>query len=117
MNIPPPANSAPPALDIDAEDLRVVRAILRRWVPGLRVVAYGSRTRGRARKFSDLDLAVVAEQPVGVRTMALLADDFTRSNLPMRVDLAEWRDFSADFRAAVAADCVAVQNEQSPGGS
>ena len=96
-------------LDLSAEDLRVAREILRRRIPGVRVVAYGSRTRGRARKFSDLDLAVVSESPVDGKTLAMLADDFTRSDLPMRADISEWRTFSENFRRSIAADCVVVQ--------
>ena len=98
-----------PKVELSAEDLRAVRAILRRWVPGLRVVAYGSRARGGARKFSDLDLAVVAPRPVDGKTLALLAADFTDSDLPMRVDIGEWRRFSAAFRRAVSGDCVVIQ--------
>lgn len=103
---------APAALDIAAEDFQIVCGILRSRIPELRVVAYGSRARGRARPFSDLDLAVVSDHPVEGKTMALLANDFTQSNLPMRVDISEWRDFSASFRRAIADDCVVIQNSQ-----
>ena len=96
-------------LDIGAGDLRIVRAILRRHVPGRRVVAYGSRARGGARKFSDLDIAVVSDRPVDGRTMTRMSHAFTDSDLPMRVDVSEWRRFSDDFRRAVAGDCVTVQ--------
>ena len=113
MTISGMADVVPPSLEMTAEDFEIVRAILRCRIPDMRVVAYGSRVRGRARRFSDLDLAVVSERPVDGKTMALLADDFTRSNLPMRVDLAEWRDFSADFRRVIADDCVAVQDGKS----
>ena len=107
-----PVASAP--LDLAPEDFHIVRGILRGRIPGLRVVAYGSRARGRARPFSDLDLAVVSDRPVAGKVMALLANDFTQSNLPMRVDLSEWRDFSAEFRRRIAADCVAVQDGDAP---
>ena len=104
-----PARPAAPALDLSAENLRAVRAILHRRIPEVRVVAYGSRARGRARKFSDLDLAIVSARPVDGKIIALLANDFTQSNLPIRVDISEWRRFSQTFRRAIADHCVTIQ--------
>ena len=101
--------SAPPTLDLSAENLQAVRAILHRRIPAARVVAYGSRARGRARKFSDLDLAIVSPHPVNGKIIALLSDDFTQSDLPIRVDISEWRGFSENFRRAIADHCVTIQ--------
>ena len=106
------ADAVPPKLDIRAEDLQTAREILRRRIPGLRVVAYGSRTRGRARPFSDLDLAIISARPIDGKTLAELANEFTQSNLPMRADISEWREFSENFRRAIANDCVTIQNDE-----
>lgn len=48
----------PAGLDIRADHWEIVRAILRRRVPGHEVWAFGSRAKQTAKPHSDLDLAV-----------------------------------------------------------
>ena len=47
-------------LDLTNSDLRIVHGILARSAPGVNVLVYGSRVKGSAKKFSDLDLALDA---------------------------------------------------------
>lgn len=53
-----------PVLDIAPEHLRIVRSILARHAPGYPVWAFGSRARGEAKPYSDLDLAIITDQPL-----------------------------------------------------
>ncbi|NUQ69809.1 MAG: nucleotidyltransferase domain-containing protein [Chthonomonadales bacterium] len=80
------------------EHLCIVRSILNRHVPGLEVRAFGSRVSGRPKPWSDLDLAIVADSALPLLTLALLKDDLRESDLPMRVDVVEWRDLPASIR-------------------
>ena len=48
-------------IDIKPIELDIVRTILARHVPEREVRAFGSRVSGPAKKFSDLDLAVMGE--------------------------------------------------------
>ncbi len=48
-------------IDISPDELDIVQAILRAHLPeGTRTWAFGSRVKGAAKPFSDLDLAVEA---------------------------------------------------------
>jgi len=49
------------SIDIAPEDLTLLQSILKRWIPNYEVWAFGSRVAGNARKFSDLDLAVISK--------------------------------------------------------
>ena len=51
-------------IDISPKDLETVRCILRDHVPDCEVLAFGSRVKGKARQFSDLDLAIAGKGPV-----------------------------------------------------
>jgi type I restriction enzyme S subunit len=105
-----------PPIDVRADLWVIVRDILRRYVPGYEVWAFGSRVRGEAKRYSDLDLAVISDTalPVGVR--ADLADDFSESDLPWRVDVVDWATTSAAFRAIIAANKVVVQQANARAG-
>ena len=47
--------------------------------------AYGSRVKGTARKFSDLDICFQEEIPLSV--ISQLREEFSESNLPFEVEL------------------------------
>jgi predicted nucleotidyltransferase len=46
------------ALDVTEGHLDILRKYLHRFIPGVAVWAYGSRVKGTARRYSDLDLVV-----------------------------------------------------------
>lgn len=77
-------------IDLAPEHLAVVKDILGMHVPGRRVVAFGSRVTGTAKPYSDLDLCVMGDAPLGLGLMADLRNAFAGSPLPFRVDIVEW---------------------------
>lgn len=101
--------SAVPPIDISPAQWEIVRRILLQRVPAHEVWAFGSRARRTARKFSDLDLCVVAQQPLSLSLKALLAEDFAESNLPWKVDVVDWAATSETFRKIIESDRVVLQ--------
>lgn len=73
--------------------------MLKRHVPGASVWAFGSRVKGTAHKFSDLDIAIDAGRPLGLATLALLEQDLADSDLPIKVDVVDLAAVSPAFRA------------------
>lgn len=95
------------AVDLAAAHRAIVEAILRRHLPAGSVVwVFGSRAIGRARAYSDLDLAIDAGRVLSLDEMAGLRDDFTESDLPWLVDVVDCRGVSDGFRASIAASLV-----------
>jgi type I restriction enzyme S subunit len=98
-----------PAIDIRPEQWAIVRDILRNHVPYYDVWAFGSRVKGTAKPFSDLDLAVIAAEPLALDLRAALADEFSESDLPWKVDVVDWASTSDVFREVIKRDKVIVQ--------
>lgn len=97
-------------LTIEPEHLALVREILRRHIPNREVRAFGSRVHGRGmRKFSDLDLVVMGDETLPLTLYARLKHDFSESDLPFRVDVAEWRELSDALRHNILQACELVQ--------
>ena len=72
------------------QEERIVRAILLRHLPaGTRVYVFGSRASAMAKPLSDLDLSLEGPAPLGLATLASLADAFDESPLPWKVDLVD----------------------------
>jgi predicted nucleotidyltransferase len=95
--------------DLSPGDLAIVRDILRRHVPDLPVWAFGSRVTGGARRYSDLDLAVIAAEPLPFGLLGRLREDFSESGLPFRVDILDWAATPEPFRSVVERDKLIVQ--------
>ena len=101
--------SAAGALDVPADALAIVRAILRAHLPaGARVWAFGSRACGRAKPYSDLDLAIDAGRALTLDELAALGEAFSESDLAWKVDVVDWRAAEAGFRDRVAGERVVV---------
>ncbi len=101
-------------LDLAPHHKALLLAILNTHLPGARVWAFGSRVTGRARPFSDLDLAVEGAAPIDTRTLALLRDDLAESDLPMVVEVLDLRAISSAFRAVVERERVPLIPAASP---
>ncbi len=96
-------------LDLAPCDLEIVRDILSKHVPGLAVLAFGSRVKGTARRYSDLDLAILSATPLPLAVTGAIREDFTESSLPFRVDVLDWATTSEPFRRVVEQNSVVIQ--------
>lgn len=96
-------------IEVQPEHLAIVCAILRKYVPRYDVRAFGSRVQGRARRYSDLDLVIMTDEPLALDVLAGLVEDFADSDLPWKVDIVDWATTDAGFRAIIARDSVLIQ--------
>ena len=98
-----------PPIAISAAEWDIVRGILQRHVPGHEVWAFGSRATGTCKPFSDLDLAILASHPLPMSTIADLADAFSESDLPYKVDIVDWATTSERFRGVMKAGHIVLR--------
>lgn len=96
-------------IDLDENIMNEVRRILRDHISGYEVRAYGSRVRGKSRKFSDLDLAVVDEKEIDSQKIEDLKEAFAVSDLPIMVDVLDWHSISDEFREVILEEYEVLQ--------
>jgi predicted nucleotidyltransferase len=96
-------------IDVSPEHRRIVLDLLAEYLPqGSEVWVFGSRATGRARRYSDLDLAIDAGRRLTSDEAATLREAFEESDLPYRVDVVDWHAIGDRFRRLVAPDRVAL---------
>ncbi len=61
-------------------------------------VIFGSRARGDARKFSDIDIGIVGDEPASLADMGLLNEQFENSSLVYKVEVVDFQRTSGVFR-------------------
>ena len=94
-------------LDLRDDHLAILRSCLRTHLPpDARAFAFGSRVDGSARRYSDLDVALVWDRPLDLDTMAALAEALSESDLPFKVDLVDLAVVEPAVRARIAAGWV-----------
>lgn len=92
-------------IDLQPKDLEIVQQILTSHVPGRPVYVFGSRTTGRARLASDLDLAIGGPD-LTIREHALLDEAFEESDLPMCVDVVPLAQAKGLFRKRIEREWI-----------
>jgi uncharacterized protein len=88
-------------IDVAAEQIKIIKNILQKYVPDCEVRAFGSRVKGTARKHSDLDLALVDKDVIPRKILFALKEEFENSDLPFRVDLTDWHRISNEFQEII----------------
>ncbi|MFL5282104.1 MAG: nucleotidyltransferase family protein [Rhodopila sp.] len=96
-------------IDLSADERAIVCDVLRTHLPpGTGVWVFGSRATGNARRYSDLDLALEADRPLGLAVLADVAGALSESDLPYKVDVIDLRSVDPGFRALIEPEMVAL---------
>jgi len=101
------------AIDITKEQRKTLLALLRRFIPGVAVWAYGSRVKWTARPNSDLDL-VAFTTPAQRQVVAELKEALGESNIPFLIDLHIWDEVPARFHEIIRKEYVVLQEDKQP---
>lgn len=107
-------DKVPAGLDVEPRHWAIIQNILKQHVPGFEVWAFGSRTKGTAKPHSDLDLAVITQQPLSLQMQVALAEAFSESDLPWRVDVLDWSTTQDTFKHLIAEHKLVLQVPSSP---
>ena len=86
------------SLDIKPNHFQELQTILNKYAADCAVVAFGSRVKGTARQYSDLDLCIKGKEALGLKRLSELQDAFSESNIPYKVDIIDWHTISESFR-------------------
>ena len=93
---------------VEPDEARIVLHVLQKHIPDREVWAFGSRTKNRARRRSDLDLAIGGPEPLPLSLYLDLKEDFLQSDLPYFVDLLDLADTTPAFRGFIESEFVPI---------
>ena len=101
-------STAEPCLELRPDHLSIIWNVLRNHLPDRNVVAFGSRATWTAKEYSDLNLAILGDEPLALDTTSALAERFSESDLPFKVDLVDWARTDETFRDVIRCSGVYV---------
>jgi predicted nucleotidyltransferase len=88
-------------IGLSGDELKIITEIIQEHAPDCRVLAFGSRHFGTAKKYSDLDLAFMGKEKMRLLKRFQLEDAFSESDLPFRVDVLDYNALSPEFREII----------------
>lgn len=88
-------------LKLNDKQKEIVINILKKYVADQKVLVFGSRVNEKVKIFSDLDLCIMTQKPLSLSMIAQMREDFSESDLPFRVDIADWANTNEEFRQEI----------------
>jgi predicted nucleotidyltransferase len=95
-------------LNISPKDLETLQNLLKQYLPGITVWAFGSRVKFTNKASSDLDLVAFITKEESLKLL-FLADAIEEAYLPFRVDLLSWSDIPDNFKKNIQSNFVVIQ--------
>lgn len=93
--------------------LTIIIAILKKHLPEYyEVWAFGSRVKGTAKNYSDLDLVVIGNEKLPSKILMKMKEDFEDSTLPFRVDVLDWRRIPESFHNVIREKFVVLISKE-----
>ena len=96
-------------IDINPSDKKILFSLLTHYLPHTSAWAFGSRVKGNAKPWSDLDIVVFTVEGQKHR-LSLLREALEESNLSFRVQLLEWDYLPDNFKENVTASHTVIVN-------
>ena len=93
------------AIEIDTEDYKILKNVLEKYP--YKFYAYGSRAKGKARRYSDLDIYSI-EKMEG-NDLIYLKWDLEDSDITIKVDVIDPSRCSEEFRELIKEDLVEIK--------
>lgn len=88
-------------INVTKEELVIIKDILKN-IPN--TYLFGSRTTGKNKKFSDLDICL--KKNISDYDYEILKEKFEKSDLPFSVDIVEYNKVSDAFKKVIDKECI-----------
>ncbi len=96
-------------INLEKRHLDFVQDTLKKYIPNETVWLFGSRVTNKIKPYSDIDLAIISNEPISSGILCHLSLAFEESDLPYKVDLLDWSLLDNDFKKIITAKYEIIQ--------
>lgn len=83
--------------EIKEKIIRMISAI----EPNVKIILFGSRARGTASKFSDIDIAIDAGEQLPRSTLGEINSIFEASNIMYKIQVLDFNNIDDDIKGSI----------------
>lgn len=94
---------------LSEDQIHFIVKTIRKFFPMTRILAFGSRVSGIPKKYSDFDICLDDGCPLDLSQLALMSEVFEDSDLPIKIDISDYRRITGDFRNIVEKKAVTLE--------
>ena len=87
-------------VDLPSEYIDLLKSEIQNLLPNSRVVVFGSRVRGNAKKYSDVDLAILDTNKISTKTLRKIKDSID-PQIDYLLDIVDYNSVSKDFQEVI----------------
>lgn len=95
-------------LDLEEKYKEFIKTSIKNILPNVKIYIYGSRVKGTAQKYSDVDIAVKCPTKIPFEKILKLKAYFEDSTFPYQVDLIDLDSISEKFSNLIKDDLVEI---------
>ena len=87
--------------EINSETKQKIISIIKALMPTAKIYLFGSRARGTARKWSDIDIALDVGHAVPLTAIDELISMFQATNIPYKIEIVDFHQVNPDMQNAI----------------
>ena len=88
-------------LDIRADIAEKIKEVIYTQLPNCEIRVFGSRSKGTAKPYSDIDIALFTAEAIDEKIMGKIETAFENSDIPIRVEVLDWHRVTDSFRRII----------------
>lgn len=94
-------------IDLDNKYIEFIKDTVSKVLPDVEIFIYGSRVQGKARKYSDVDIAL--KGLVSFEELLKVKASFEDSDFPYKVDIVDLGNLKTDFLKIIEKDLYKIK--------
>lgn len=97
-------------VDIEKKYLDQVKSIINSVLQNdtLKIYVFGSRATGKAKKYSDLDIALKSNTKIDSEKMSKLAIELENTTIPYEIDIIDLNNITDSFKKCIEKNLVEI---------
>lgn len=96
-----------PKIALTEGQIEFIKKTIQQQLPAAKIYIFGSRASGRAKKFSDVDIAVEDKTPISTNLILKLQSELV-NGLPYLVDLVDINSLEPEFKLIIESTAVEI---------
>lgn len=92
-------------IDLEEKYINFIKTTVGKFLKNSDLFLFGSRAKGTARKYSDIDIAILSDELDENKRLKILFE-LENSTLPYQVDVVDLKTVSDDFKALIDKDLI-----------
>lgn len=91
-------------ISLEKKHYDVLKSILKQ--AGVKFYIFGSRTKNKHKKFSDIDLCY--KEPLSRKLLVKIKTELSESNIPYKIDIIDWNKCDPGFQDLIKDDLLEI---------